>query len=105
MKNNGFTLPFILFIALITILIVTGSSSIFKTQIQYEKQLQNYYLASAELNLALLVAKDDSMLANQLNIKYGSSIIKCQSTDDTLSSFNCNITLENGYTLTKTTNP
>ncbi|HHQ0953367.1 TPA: competence protein ComG, partial [Listeria innocua] len=77
----------------------------FKTQIQYEKQLQNYYLASAELNLALLVAKDDSTLINRFNIKYGSSIIECQSTDDTLSSFSCKITLENGYTLTKTTNP
>ncbi|HDA9568058.1 TPA: competence protein ComG, partial [Listeria innocua] len=97
MKNNGFTLPFVLFIALITILIVTGSASIFKTQIQYEKQLQNYYLASAELNLALLVAKDDSTLVKRFNIKYGSSIIECQSTDDTLSSFSCKITLENGY--------
>ncbi|MBC1374286.1 competence protein ComG [Listeria farberi] len=105
MKHNGFTLPFTLFIAFITILIVTGSTSIFKTQIQYEKQLQNYYLASAELNLALLVAKNDSKLASQFSIKYGNSIIRCQSTNEALSTFTCNITLENGYTLTKTTNP
>lgn len=50
MKTNAFTLPFTIFIALISILIVTGSASIFKTQIQYEKMIQNYYLASTKLN-------------------------------------------------------
>ncbi|EAD9766753.1 TPA: competence protein ComG, partial [Listeria monocytogenes] len=33
MKTNAFTLPFTIFIALISILIVTGTASIFKTQI------------------------------------------------------------------------
>ncbi|EFR87836.1 hypothetical protein [Listeria marthii] len=105
MRRNAFTLPFTIFIAFITILIVTGSASIFKTQIQYEKMIQNYYLASTKLNLALLEAKETAKLSQQLEINYSDADISCQATNSNLSEFNCKIILQNGYTLTKTTNP
>ncbi|EAE5922582.1 Late competence protein ComGG [Listeria monocytogenes FSL J1-208] len=105
MKTNAFTLPFTIFIALISILIVTGSASIFKTQIQYEKMIQNYYLASTKLNLAFIEIKETSSLSNQFNLNYKGTQIKCQSTNNHLTEFNCQITLQNGYTLTKTTSP
>ncbi|MDT0016622.1 competence protein ComG [Listeria swaminathanii] len=105
MKTNAFTLPFTIFIAFITILIVTGSASIFKTQIQYEKMIQNYYLASTKLNLALIQTKESSLLSGDFKINYGDADVTCQATDSSLATFNCKITLQNGYTLTKTTNP
>ncbi|MBC1805695.1 competence protein ComG [Listeria cossartiae] len=105
MKTNAFTLPFTIFIAFITILIVTGSASIFRTQIQYEKMIQNYYLASTKLNLALLEAKETSQLSQQFEIKYDDATIGCQVTGSNSATFNCKVILQNGYTLTKTTNP
>ncbi|EAD1398548.1 competence protein ComG [Listeria monocytogenes] len=105
MKTNAFTLPFTIFIALISILIVTGSASIFKTQIQYEKKIQNYYLASTKLNLAFIEIKETSSLSHQFKTNYKGTKIDCQATDNQLTEFNCQITLENGYTLTKTTSP
>ncbi|HAO6691129.1 TPA: competence protein ComG [Listeria monocytogenes] len=105
MKTNAFTLPFTIFIALISILIVTGSTSIFKTQIQYEKMVQNYYLASTKLNLAFIEIKETSSLSYQLKTNYKGTKIECQATDNQLTEFNCQITLQNGYTLTKTTSP
>ncbi|EPY9329853.1 competence protein ComG [Listeria monocytogenes] len=105
MKTNAFTLPFTIFIALISILIVTGSASIFKTQIQYEKMIQNYYLASTKLNLAFIEIKETSSLSHQIKTNYKGTKIDCQATDNQLTEFNCQITLENGYTLTKTTSP
>ncbi|EBF5167746.1 competence protein ComG [Listeria monocytogenes] len=105
MKTNAFTLPFTIFIALISILIVTGSASIFKTQIQYEKMIQKYYLASTKLNLAFIEIKETSSLSHQFKTNYKGTKIDCQATDNQLAEFNCQITLENGYTLTKTTSP
>ncbi|EKZ4887610.1 competence protein ComG [Listeria monocytogenes] len=105
MKTNAFTLPFTIFIALISILIVTGSASIFKTQIQYEKMIQNYYLASTKLNLAFIEIKETSSLSHQFKTNYKDTKIDCEATDNQLTEFNCQITLENGYTLTKTTSP
>lgn len=105
MKTNAFTLPFTIFIALISILIVTGSASIFKTQIQYEKMIQNYYLVSTKLNLAFIEIKETSSLSYQFKTNYKGTKIDCQATDNQLTEFNCQITLENGYTLTKTTSP
>ncbi|ENI8450213.1 competence protein ComG [Listeria monocytogenes] len=105
MKTNAFTLPFTIFIALISILIVTGSASIFKTQIQYEKMIQNYYLASTKLNLAFIEIKETSSLSHQFKTNYKGTKINCQATDNQLTEFNCQITLENGYKLTKTTSP
>ncbi|EKZ0313642.1 competence protein ComG [Listeria monocytogenes] len=105
MKANAFTLPFTIFIALISILIVTGSASIFKTQIQYEKMIQNYYLASTKLNLAFIEIKETSSLSHQFKTTYKGTKIDCQATDNQLTEFNCQITLENGYILTKTTSP
>ncbi|HAO5767669.1 TPA: competence protein ComG [Listeria monocytogenes] len=105
MKTNAFTLLFTIFIALISILIVTGSASIFKTQIQYEKMIQNYYLASTKLNLAFIEIKETSSLSHQFKTNYKGTKIDCQATDNQLTEFNCQITLENGYTLTKTTSP
>ncbi|EFB0932510.1 competence protein ComG [Listeria monocytogenes] len=105
MKTNAFTLPFTIFIALISILIVTGSASIFKTQIQYEKMIQNYYLASTKLNLAFIEIKETSSLSHQFKTNYKGTKIDCQATDNQPTEFNCQITLENGYTLTKTTSP
>ncbi|EFS6813635.1 competence protein ComG [Listeria monocytogenes] len=105
MKTNAFTLPFTIFIALISILIVTGSASIFKTQIQYEKMIQNYYLASTKLNLAFIEIKETSSLLYQFKTNYKGTKIDCQATGNQLTEFNCQITLENGYTLTKTTSP
>ncbi|MBC6295700.1 competence protein ComG [Listeria sp. FSL L7-1517] len=100
MKQNAFTLPFTIFIALITILIVTGSASIFKRQIAYEKMIQNYYLASAELNLVVMNAKEASIPAS-FTRKYGSSKIKCASTTNISEEYNCQILLENGYLFSK----
>ncbi|EAF2356358.1 competence protein ComG [Listeria monocytogenes] len=105
MKTNAFTLPFTIFIALISILIVTGSASIFKKQIQYEKMIQNYYLASTKLNLAFIEIKETSSLSHQFKTNYKGTKIDCQAMDNQLTEFNCQITLENGYTLTKTTSP
>lgn len=105
MKTNAFTLPFTIFIALISILIVTGSASIFKTRIQYEKMVQNYYLASTKLNLAFIEIKETSSLSYQFKTNYKGTKIECQATDNQLTEFNCQITLQNGYTLTKTTSP
>ncbi|TYV71241.1 competence protein ComG [Listeria monocytogenes] len=105
MKTNAFTLPFTIFIALISILIVTGSASIFKTQIQYEKMVQNYYLASTKLNLAFIEINETSSLSYQFKTNYKGTKIECQATDNQLTEFNCHITLQNGYTLTKTTSP
>ncbi|ELP8598369.1 competence protein ComG [Listeria monocytogenes] len=105
MKTNAFTLLFTIFIALISILIVTGSASIFKTQIQYEKMIQNYYLASTKLNLAFIEIKETSSLSHQFKTNYKGTKIDCEATDNQLTEFNCQITLENGYTLTKTTSP
>ncbi|HAA6539154.1 TPA_asm: competence protein ComG [Listeria monocytogenes] len=105
MKTNAFTLLFTIFIALISILIVTGSASIFKTQIQYEKMIQNYYLASTKLNLAFIEIKETSSLSHQFKTNYKGTKIDCQATDNQLTEFNCQITLENGYTLTKATSP
>ncbi|HEL6525299.1 competence protein ComG [Listeria monocytogenes] len=105
MKTNAFTLPFTIFIALISILIVTGTASIFKTQIQYEKMIQNYYLASTKLNLAFIEIKEISSLSHQFKINFKGAKIDCQATDNQLTEFNCQITLENGYTLAKTTSP
>ncbi|AMD24422.1 competence protein ComG [Listeria monocytogenes] len=105
MKTNAFTLPFTIFIALISILIVTGTASIFKTQIQYEKMIQNYYLASTKLNLAFIEIKETSSLSHQFKINFKGAKIDCQATDNQPTEFNCQITLENGYTLAKTTSP
>ncbi|EAE8346193.1 competence protein ComG [Listeria monocytogenes] len=105
MKANAFTLPFTIFIALISILIVTGSASIFKTQIQYEKMIQNYYLASTKLNLAFIEINETSSLSYHFKTNYKGTKVECQATDNQLTEFNCQITLKNGYTLTKTTSP
>ncbi|MBC1685237.1 competence protein ComG [Listeria welshimeri] len=96
MRKNAFTLPFTIFIAFITILIVTGSASLFKTQMQYEKRIQNYYLALAELNLALVTAKEEGSLPTT----YAESSISCHFIKDK-SSYDCQITLKNGFALSK----
>lgn len=96
-------LPFSL--RLFQFLIVTGTASIFKTQIQYEKMIQNYYLASTKLNLAFIEIKETSSLSHQFKINFKGAKIDCQATDNQLTEFNCQITLENGYTLAKTTSP
>ncbi|MBK3914566.1 competence protein ComG [Listeria ivanovii] len=100
MKPNAFTLPFTIFIALLTILIVTGSASIFKRQVEYEKMIQNYYLASAELNLTIIKMKKASVQSN-FTETYGRSEIKCASINNKSNEFKCHILLENGYLLSK----
>ncbi|MBC1612226.1 competence protein ComG [Listeria welshimeri] len=100
MRKNAFTLPFTIFIAFITILIVTGSASLFKTQMQYEKRIQNYYLALAELNLALVTAKEENSLPTDFNTTYAESSISCHFIKDK-SSYGCQITLKNGFALSK----
>ncbi|MBM5608914.1 competence protein ComG [Listeria ivanovii] len=100
MNQNAFTLPFTIFIALLTILIVTGSTSIFKRQVEYEKMIQNYYLASAELNLTIIKIKKAPVQSN-FTEKYGRSEIKCTSIDNKSNEFKCQILLENGYQLSK----
>ncbi|MBF2563757.1 competence protein ComG [Listeria seeligeri] len=97
MKSNAFTLPFTIFIALITIAIVSGSASIFKTQVQYEKMIQNYYLASTELNLAFMQAQKTSNFTEE----YGTSKIKCESVKSSPTECKCQIVLKNGYELSK----
>ncbi|ECK9935889.1 competence protein ComG, partial [Listeria monocytogenes] len=65
----------------------------------------NYYLASTKLNLAFIEINETSSLSYQFKTNYKGTKIDCQSTDNQLTEFNCQITLENGYTLTKTTSP
>lgn len=97
MKSNAFTLPFTIFIALITIVIVSGSASLFKTQVQYEKMIQNYYLASTELNLAVMKAQK----ASNITEEYGTSKINCELVKSSSTEYKCQIVLENGYELSK----
>ncbi|HAC1148151.1 TPA_asm: competence protein ComG, partial [Listeria monocytogenes] len=70
-----------------------------------EKMIQNYYLASTKLNLAFIEIKETSSLSHQFKINFKGAKIDCQATDNQLTEFNCQITLENGYTLAKTTSP
>ncbi|EED2447710.1 competence protein ComG, partial [Listeria monocytogenes] len=66
---------------------------------------QNYYLASTKLNLAFIEIKETTSLSHQFKINFKGAKIDCQATDNQLTEFNCQITLENGYTLAKTTSP
>ncbi|HAC2256734.1 TPA_asm: competence protein ComG, partial [Listeria monocytogenes] len=65
----------------------------------------NYYLASTKLNLAFIEIKETTSLSHQFKINFKGAKIDCQATDNQLTEFNCQITLENGYTLAKTTSP
>ncbi|EAD5641638.1 competence protein ComG, partial [Listeria monocytogenes] len=67
--------------------------------------IQNYYLASTKLNLAFIEIKETTSLSHQFKINFKGAKIDCQATDNQLTEFNCQITLENGYTLAKTTSP
>ncbi|EAG7344101.1 competence protein ComG, partial [Listeria monocytogenes] len=55
--------------------------------------------------LAFIEIKETSSLSYQFKTNYKGTKIDCQATDNQLTEFNCQITLENGYTLTKTTSP
>ncbi|EDN8660488.1 competence protein ComG, partial [Listeria monocytogenes] len=55
--------------------------------------------------LAFIEIKETSSLSHQFKTNYKGTKIDCQATDNQLTEFNCQITLENGYTLTKTTSP
>ncbi|EGY0036362.1 competence protein ComG, partial [Listeria monocytogenes] len=61
--------------------------------------------ASTKLNLAFIEIKETSSLSHQFKINFKGAKIDCQATDNQLTEFNCQITLENGYTLAKTTSP
>ncbi|EMK3908217.1 competence protein ComG, partial [Listeria monocytogenes] len=56
-------------------------------------------------NLAFIEIKETTSLSHQFKINFKGAKIDCQATDNQLTEFNCQITLENGYTLTKTTSP
>ncbi|WP_163652761.1 competence protein ComG [Listeria sp. PSOL-1] len=93
MKKNGFTLPFTLFIFLITSLIITSTLFIYSQQLHFEKSIQSYYQAEIEARLVLMQKTTAS------EMYYGSSKIQFSNYNSINATITANIWLKNGYHL------
>lgn len=105
MKQNGFTYVLCLYITALGITTMLGTTSIFQTKIQMEKQLQNHYLASTILNLSIPnnIYKIQSS-QKSFTEKHNSAILWynwAESSEDSIT-YAITIQLNNGYTSKQT---